>query len=196
MSRLAPVALLSALLWPAAALAAPWDGQQHWGVGFHATGLGLQSKADPEVKDDLGGAGIQGRYRLNARWELELAADHIQGERDDGLERDLRLMTLGAMFHINPQSQWDFSVVAGLGGAREDVTQKNKGQAAFEHSQAYLGVALERRFQHIAIEAQLRAVGLHRNDEKLDGPDFAGLDVPVPQQSSGGQLLLSACYYF
>ncbi len=189
------------------AAAQPWDGAQKWGVGFHATALGLAgSEQDGEADDQfaLGGAGIQLRYRLNGRWELEAELDHVSGEREaDGAERHVKSMLLGAMFHINPRSQWVWSVVGGMGGGRDDVEYRTfagkqvmSNEASFAHAQLQLGVSLERRFRHIGVAAQLRAVAAGRSDDKLDGPAFEGMDEPTPRKESGGRFNIVATYYF
>jgi hypothetical protein len=200
MSRLATVLVL--LLLPASAAAEPDPGPGRWGIGFHLSGLGLASEAAPDESFELGGAGIQVRYRLAPRWEFELAVSRVRGERErDGLERDLRLGTLGVAFHLTPKSPWDVSLTAGFGGGREDVSAPagkamQPAAAAFAHAHAYVGVGLERRFRRWGLGGELRAVGLARDPDELDGPAFAGADVPVPEESSGAQLRLAATYFF
>ena len=185
----------------------PWNGADKWGVGFHLTGMGLSpadTETDTEDELGLGGAGLQVRYRLNRRWELEAELDQVKGELEDGgLSRDYKSMTLAGMFHINPQSQWTWSVVAGLGGGSDDVrfAQMTDGKptsssATFSHAHLHLGVALERRFKHIGVAAQLRAIAMARNEDEADGPAFAGSDEPTPREESGARFNLVVTYYF
>jgi hypothetical protein len=204
MSRLATLLALLLLLLPGSAAAEPEPvpeaGPKRWGIGFHLSGLGLSSESVPDESFELGGAGVQLRYRLAARWELELAVQRVRGEREgDGLERDLRLGTLGVAFHLTPRSRWDVSLTAGLGGGREDVSApagKGMQPAAFAYAHAYLGVGLERRFDRWGLAGELRAIGLARDPDELDGPAFAGTDFPVPEESGGAQLRLAATYFF
>jgi hypothetical protein len=194
------------------AQADPWNGAQKWGVGFHLTGMGLgpaETDDDAGLGDDpeqldLGGAGLQVRYRLNRRWEFEAEIDHVAGELENGgLARDYKSMTLAAMFHINPNSQWTWSVIGGFGGGTDDVRfvemadgKPSTRNATFSHGHVHLGVALERRFENIGVGAQLRAVGMGRNEEDADGPLFEGSDEPTPREEGGGRFNLHVTYYF
>lgn len=210
--RLAVSVVFSLALCAAAAPAEadPWNGAQKWGIGFHLTGMGLGPAEQADVDDeaqpiDLGGAGLQVRYRLNRRWELEIELDHVSGQLEDsGLARDYKSMTFAGMFHINPNSQWIWSAIAGLGGGTDDVRfvqmsadgKPESSAATFSHGHVHLGVALERRFKNIGVGAQLRIVGMGRNEDDEDGPEFEGLDEPTPREESGGRFNLHVTYYF
>jgi hypothetical protein len=201
----ATLSLAALLVAVAPAGAEPWDGGQRWGIGVHATAMGLGPAEDSEADAfAMGGLGVQVRYRLHRRWEFEAELDHVAGKLESGdLSREVRSLLLNAMFHINPGSQWTWTLVGGLGGGRDDIEfveisgkQRMTGEASFAHGHFHVGVALERRFSNIGVAAQLRAVGVTRNEEELDGPAFEGMDVPTPRNESGGRFNLLVTYYF
>jgi hypothetical protein len=178
-----------------------------WGIGLHLGGMGVESEAelddgDAAQKTDLGVLGVQLRFRLHRRWELELDLSHMEGELEGpgGLTRSSGAVVLGGMFHINPDSRWLWSVLAGVGGTRDRVWFEKDGdretQAEFAGGLFRIGVGVERRFDSLGIAAQLYGVGLERNDEELDGPAFVGREGPVPERSSGGLFQIVGNYYF
>ena len=179
---------------------------RRWGIGLHLGGMGVESDADQgdaeAQKTDLGLVGVQLRFRLHRRWELELDLSHMEGELDGpgGLTRSSGAVILGGMFHINPDDRWLWSVLMGIGGARDRVWYEKEGdrvtQAEFAEGLFRLGVGLERRFDRWGLAAQLYGVGLERDEEELDGPAYIGRDGPVPEHSSGGLFQIVANYYF
>lgn len=177
-----------------------------WGIGLHLGGMGVKSEADLDDDDaqktDLGVIGVQLRFRLHRRWELELDLSHMEGELEGpgGLTRSSGAVVLGGMFHINPDSRWLWSILAGVGGTRDRVWFEKDGdretQAELAGGLFRIGVGVERRFDSLGIAAQLYGVGLERNDEELDGPAYVGRDGPVPERSSGGLFQIVGNYYF
>lgn len=170
------------------------------GVGVHAASTSLSDNNDESADPvELGGGGLQIRYRLAPRWELELSVGGASSETSE-LDREMGIGSLGVLYHFNPASRWVWSVLGGFGGAGETVTIKVGGDAAtereFENGLIYLGGGLERRFGRFSVAAELRLVGMTRDDEAADGPEFAGKDSPVPREMSGGQLRLMGTYYF
>ena len=178
-----------------------------WGIGVHLGGLGIETEnddtGDADRKTDLGLVGVQMRYRLHRRWELELGFSYMEGKLPDfgpDTRRSTAAITLGGMFHINPDSRWLWSVLFGVGGARDAIWYEKNGdhftQAKFSEGLGRLGIGLERRFDRWGLAAQLYGVGLKRDNDKLDGPAYEGRDGPVPERSSGGLFQLVANYYF
>jgi hypothetical protein len=178
-----------------------------WGIGLHLGGMGVTSERDRDDgsdadETDLGLVGLQLRFRLHRRWELELDVSAMGGDLagPGDTRRTTGAIILGGMFHINPDSRWMWSVLLGVGGARDRIWYEKNGdevtQAEFAEGLARLGVGFERRFDHWGLAAQLYGVGLSRDKEQLDGPDFVGRDGPVPRKSSGGLFQLVANYYF
>jgi hypothetical protein len=175
-----------------------------WGIGLHLGGLGVTSERDRDDANEteMGVVGLQLRYRLHRRWELELDLSYMEGELP-GLEdvrRSTGALILGGMFHINPDSRWLWSVMAGIGAARDRIWYEKDGdrhtQAEFAEGVARLGVGLERRVGNWGLAAQLYAIGMSRDEEELDGPAYEGQDGPVPERSSGGLFQIVGNYYF
>jgi len=182
-----------------------WDGQQHWGIGLRLTSLSLRQGDDPDTEMAYAGGGLQLRYRLNARWELELSAEHVVEQSPDGdgpVEggQELGSGTLAALFHMRPHSRWDWYLLAGIGGTqdgREELSEEQRKASAQGH--VHLGIGLERRFRRFGIAAELRAVGMAPREEQSDAPVAAGaMTTPEQEQpeTSGGQLNIAATYYF
>lgn len=174
---------------------------RRWSLGVHAGGMGLESKANPERRTELGGIGVHLRYQFADRWAADLAATHMQGELAEPsmLDRHTGSLTLGLAFFFNPDASWRWSALLQLGGSRDTIVKREDPsdiQAEFAGGQARLGVGLERRFDRWSFGGQLLAVATSRNDEELDGPAFIGMDEPVPAEASGGLLQLTASYSF
>lgn len=215
-SSLAALTTLLAAAAPALAqsaqpeVAAPAARDQRWGIGVHLGGVGLEPRnqdGDELVEGEadtieMGAAGLQLRFKLHRRWELELAATHMAGEvGDTGAERHSGSLTLGVLFHINPDDNWIWSGLFGIGGTHDEIMVDKAGESVttheFNEGHVRLGIGLERRFDRFGIAAQLFGIGFERDDEKLDGPAYEGRDGgPVPARSSGGQFLLLGNYYF
>jgi hypothetical protein len=183
--------------------------ERNWGIGVHLGGLGLHPEDDDseEATTGMGGGGVQVRYRLHRRWDLELDlsgfGEHHHGDEPDadGLRRSTGMVVLGAMFHINPGSDWEWSVLAGLGGAHDTLEARDKtGElrtvAEFSNGLFRLGIGLEKRWERIGLAAQIYGVGMERNDDELDGPAYMDQDTPLARKQTGGLFQLAASYYF
>lgn len=183
--------------------------ERNWGIGLHLGGLGVHPKQDDreEAHTALGGGGVQVRYRLAPRWELELdlsgyGEDRSENDGDrDGLHRRMGMVMLGAMFHINPHSDWKWSLMAGLGGAHDTLEASSaagerKRVAEFSNGVFRLGVGLEKRWERFGLAAQLYGLAMKRDDDELDGPDHVGRDVPIAREQSGGLFQIVGNYYF
>jgi len=183
---------------------------QRWALGVHLGGVGLEPTNEDgdeltegtSDKIEMGAVGLQLRFKLHRRWELELAGTHMAGELGDtGAERHSGSLTLGVMFHINPDANWIWSALFGFGGTHDQIMVEKNGEhqttAEFSEGHARLGIGLERRFDRFGIAAQLYGIGFTRDDDKFDGPAYQGREGgPVPARSSGGQFLLLGNWYF
>ncbi len=175
-----------------------------WSIGVHLGGLGVVSTRDPDAGDEteMGLVGVQLRYRLHRRWELELDVSAMGGELSGpgDTRRASGAVILGGMFHINPDSPWLCSVLFGVGAVRDVIWYEKDGefetQAEFVEGLGRIGFGVERRFDRLGVAAQLYGIGMVRDEEELDGPDYIGRDGPVPEESSGGLFQLVASYYF
>ena len=170
-------------------------------VGIHASGGGLSDADDESAEElDVGGGGLTARYAISRRWDIELSGEGLSGESPE-LRRSLGIVTLAGRFRFNPTARWRWSALAGIGSADEEVELlDNDGDPIltrqFRHAVFTIGGGLERRFGRIGVSAELRVLGLVRDDEELDGPEFAGKNSLIPENSSAGELRIAAAYYF
>lgn len=189
---------------PAAAVVAPTRAPlPRWGVGLHATALTLAPEDSPDAKTEYSGGGLQLRYRLAPRWQLELSLDHVREQRADGTEGDRHLQsaTLAALYHFRPHARWDWYVLAGIGATGDGNPElTDEEREASQQAHFHLGAGVERRFRHVGIAAELRAVGIAppEEPEAKDVPANApAMTVPGEAKgTSGGQLTIAATYYF
>ena len=187
----------------AAPPAAPARAEPHlprWGVGAHLASLSL---AEPGAMDDRGtpfaGAGVQLRYRLRPRWQLELTAAHAQEQDvDAAVARHVDAAALAILFHPRPYARWDLYLLAGVGVTSDgapDLTDAER--EASRVGDVQLGAGVERRFGRIGVAAELRLLAREPaaaapTARMTDGTDAAA----EPQARSGGALTLGATYYF
>lgn len=187
---------------PPAAHTQGWDGHQSWGVGLRTVSKALRdAEADDDVEPtEFGGGGLQLRYRSSARWEFELAIEGSSAELYDGdLVHHSAGATLAVLYHMRPHRNWDWYLLAGVGGTEERFEQTNKGDTedlVFSQAHVHLGVGLERRFRSFGIGAELRLIGAGLDPEAGDAPRYMEGAAPVPESSSGGQFNLTGTYYF
>lgn len=187
---------------PAPAASQGWDGVQKFGVGLRLSNAGLSSRADRANKVDLGGGGLQVRYRLDRRWEFELSIEGLRAELQDGaVVRESSPATLAVLVHMRPEQRWDWYLIGGIGTTRDKVSyfsgETETGAEEFQSSHVHLGAGIERRFRKFGISAELRMVSSTRNNEELDAVQYGeGVDGPIPAESGGGQLSILGTYYF
>jgi hypothetical protein len=183
------------------AVARPVQLRQRFGVGLRTVGMSVASTETPDDEIDLGGGGVQLRYRFAPRWSVELLLEHVEGELGDGAYvRRSTPATLGVHFHLTPRSRWNWYLAAGLGVTGDEVTRTGRdGQEIreqFVEHHLHLGGGLERRFGRWGIGAELRGVALSRDDDERDGAKYVEVDGPIPRESTGGMLSLQGSYYF
>jgi hypothetical protein len=181
--------------------------ERNWGIGLHLGGMGVHPEGDDreEAHTGLGGGGVQLRYRLAPRWELDLdVSGYAEDRRDDdgdGLRRTMGMVVLGAMFHINPRSDWKWSVLAGIGGAHDTLEVETKAGerqrvAEFSNGLFRLGVGLEKRWERFGLAAQIYGLAMERDDDELDGPAYMDQDTPIARKQSGALFQIAGNYYF
>ncbi|MBX3156712.1 MAG: hypothetical protein KF773_11970 [Deltaproteobacteria bacterium] len=171
-------------------------------VGLGIGGMGIAPTEDPEAKTDFSIGELALRYRATRHLELEVA---IAGGRQtvDGEEGELAVGTFsaGARWRFAPERRWNWFVAAGLGAAtiaRHDATAEQRDATA--RPIGHVGVGVERRFRRLALQAELRLVGLGPVVVE-DRADTAMSRAPVPAPASpgelaGGRFTLGGSYYF
>ena len=181
--------------------AEPWRGSHRFGIGLRSTDLSLESSQNPCCAMALRGSGGHLRVGVGHRWELELTGEQTSGDAAGGaLTRTAHATTVSALVRVRPDQPWDWYLLWGIGGTRDHVrytrADGSAGEQSFQHTHVHLGIGFELRCNHLALGAEARAVGMARDDTALDGPTYRGVDGPVPYEASGGQLSLTATWYF
>jgi hypothetical protein len=178
----------------AAPSAAPWLAHT-WGVGMRVGSAGVTNADDS--KEEFATGGLFGRYRWSPRLELELAIDHGRQQLRDGVDGELELgaATASLLVHLWPGSAWDGYVLGGLGvnDRRLHGTSDNTADA---RGHVALGVGVERRFEHLVLGLDARALAI--GPSKDADPAVAARSTQDPQRDGigGGQVTLSAGWYF
>lgn len=178
-----------------------------WGIGLRATSMALAPESSPDAETQYSGGGLQLRYRLKPRWQLELSMDHFQERLENGDEgtRQLDSVTLAALYHFRPYARWDWYLLAGIGGTGDgDPEASDEAREASQMGHIALGAGVERRFGHFAIGAELRMIGMAPpEEEERDVPvmptSAPGMTVPAAEADegiSGGQFSIAGTYYF
>ena len=173
-----------------------------WAVGLSLGSMSLT----PDGSHDHTGFGIGElavRFRATPHLELEASAGGGREQLDNGDQGDLEVNTaaVALRYRFNPEGAWNWFVMGGLGGASvtfHDATSQARDDAT--HALAMLGVGVERRFRHFALQAELRGVSIAsgHTDDKMASAAPAAVTPPSPASTklTGGSLTIGASYYF
>ena len=180
-----------------------------WAIGLSVGSMSLAPKGSPDDKTDFGVGELALRFRATPHLELELTAGGGRERTADNQDGDLAVTTvaLAARYRFRPEAAWNWFVMGGLGAAsvtRHDATDQERHDAT--QPLGTLGIGLERRFQHLAIQAELRAIGLGKaTHPQADPPMAQAADasaMPVttttsdPIERTGGLFSIGLSYYF
>jgi hypothetical protein len=187
--------------------------ENRWAIGLSVGSMSLAPDGQRDSKTSFGVGELALRFRLTPHFEFELSAGGGREQLADNQQGDLEVSTvaLAARYRFNPEGAWNWFVMAGFGGASitfHDATQQERDDAT--HPLGMLGVGLERRFHHFALQAELRAIGIgdkSRNDPPMAEPAKPSDPVPMEtitpptttspsQKQSGGALTIGLSYYF
>ncbi len=199
---------------PAPAVAAPMIMPElpRWSVGLSLVSIGVRPADSPDADPtNFGGGGIEAYYRIWPHWDLglQLQAGREQLASGDQGDRELRLSTLSARYHLSPYARWDFYLVGGLGSAAV-VPADFKGKVPDDANRAAgtFGAGVTRHFGHLGLSAELRLVSIAGDTTSADAPPMAttagttSTPTPAPTASStdpgsaGGAFSLTASYSF
>lgn len=180
--------------------------------------IGTMDVAPPSGADSIefGISQLSLRYRFTDHLEAEFELGGGRQSLPDGSMGTLAMGdgTLGLKYRINPRSPWNGWALAGLGRtiiAPADSSKQERHQAEVSHVQ--LGGGIERRFDHFAIQCEVRwtAIGDDHGDmTKAVPPTPAGPNgstgTPTPPTTvtspyatgklEGAMFTLGASYYF
>jgi hypothetical protein len=194
---------------PTVVAAAPAPELPRWSVGLDLAGITLHPKDVADDQSHWGGGGLEVRFRPWPHWELGLGFDGAREQLADGTpgDRELRLATLSARYHLSPYARWDFYLLAGAGSAAI-VPAGTTGDlpAGTSRGQGELGVGVERRFGHLGVAAELRVIGISPPDgaggQTTTAAAGAPMEVTPPPPTmtdsglDGGMFRISAGYSF
>jgi hypothetical protein len=200
--------------------AAPCGGCSHtesvmanrWAIGLSVGTMSLAPEDQPDDQTAFGIGQLALRFRATPHLELELAVGGGREQRADNQQGDLEVntATIAARYRFRPEAAWNWFVMGGLGGAsitRHDATKQERDDAA--QPLGTLGIGIERRFHHFALQAEARAIGIgdkHVNDDQMAAAPTASqpgamattTSPPVTpnEKRSGGALSIGLSYYF
>ncbi|HET9623645.1 MAG TPA: outer membrane beta-barrel protein [Kofleriaceae bacterium] len=200
----APVIVAPAMVTPVAPVAIRVARREsvmdnRWAVGLSLGSMSLtRDGSDDKTAFAIGELAV--RFRATPHLELELTAGGGRQQLDNGDQGDLEVNTaaLALRYRFNPEGAWNWFVMGGLGGASvtfHDATDQERQDAT--HALGMLGVGVERRFHHFALQAELRGVSIadgHRNADKMVESTTAPSPASVKQ--TGGSLTIGGSYYF
>lgn len=178
---------------------APSVMDNRWAIGFSFGSMSLVPEhSDADTAFGIGELAV--RFRATPHLELALSAG---GGRDhhDGMEGDLEVtqVAFAARYRFMPEAAWNWYAMAGIGAAAvtwRDASDEERDDAT--HPMIQLGLGLERRFEHFALQAEARIVGIGSREKDDAMP--ANVDDPTTldprQRLSGGALTVGASYYF
>jgi hypothetical protein len=213
-----------------------WSAAPHESVMAHRFAVGLSlghlSLASRTTPADNTAAPVQGdptefgvgelavRFRATLHIELELAIGGGHQQTKDGSQGlDVKTGMLGVRWRFFPEHRWNIFASGGIGGIQ--MAQQGADDATFKASERpmmQLGVGLERRWRHFALQAELRAIsaGPQKDSTQPVMAQPAG-GAPAPQGTTttqpppptptptmtaqpdnmaGGVLTIGASYYF
>jgi hypothetical protein len=178
-----------------------------FGVGVSVGGMGIAPKDDDRMDGEdtqFNVAELQLRFRATRRLEILLAfaggREHIKNTDEDG---DLAMdqVTLGLRFNFRPEHHWNWYLMAGFGStliAPHDTPEEVRDDLRRAHG--VFGIGLEHRWQHFALQAELRGVAVEKADDDMlvFGVDGSGGDPRLTdgRELGGGMFTLGANYYF
>jgi len=185
--------------------------ENRWAVGLSLGSMSLAPDGQSDNKTGFGIGELALRFRATPHLELELSAGGGREQLANNQQGDLEVNTaaLALRYRFRPEAAWNWFVMGGLGGASvvsHDATKQERNDAT--QPLGMLGIGLERRFHHFALQAEARAIGVGdktRNSDAMAAPPPAqpgamGTTPPPPvtpsQKQSGGALTIGLSYYF
>jgi hypothetical protein len=181
-----------------------------WAVGLSVGSFSVAPKDTPDASTDFGVGQLALRYRATYHLELELAVGGGTERLMDGSDgsREVQTVALGARYRFAASRDWNWWLMGALGST--SIADRNASDQQRQDQQRPLGevgLGLERRFDHLALQAELRALGTGPTRASQGAPKAVpagGNQVPPPpgpamapsDQLSGGELTIGASYYF
>jgi hypothetical protein len=171
----------------------PTERIRRFSLGVHGTVLGLANAVGRESMT-LGGAGIQLRIRSKGRFGLEMAQSFLYGEALNGLiKRSTYPFTFSLMVYLFPnQDTRHFNLygLAGIGAQLNEVRLHDEFGTEqtqdFLEWEGHVGLGAELRWKWFAIAADVRALGLLRDDSSTPAAYYGNVqNAPVSDKGWG-----------
>jgi outer membrane protein with beta-barrel domain len=174
-----------------------------WAIGLSLGGMSIAPSDAPDDQTHFAVGELALRFRATPHLELELAVGGGRERTADDMDGDLQVTTaaLALRYRFRAEQHWNWFVMGGLGGAaiaRHDATSQERSDAT--QPMLELGIGTEYRFDHLALQAELRGFGLGtaRSDSStatVESMPF-GPNASADVQRSGGTLSVGLSYYF
>lgn len=180
--------------------------ENRFAIGFSLGSMGVAPKDLPDDTTAFIVGELALRFRLTRHFELEASGGGGRERTKDGMDGDLEVnqLMVAARWRFMPESKWNWFLTGGLGGAsitRHDATKQERKDAV--QPMGMLGVGVERRFRHLALQAELRAIGMGKakQDQMTDAaPTAMAVTTTDPNSAdierTGGSLTVGLSYYF
>jgi hypothetical protein len=174
-----------------------------WSLSLSVGSMSLAPKDSPDDQTAFALGELALRFRATPHLELELAVGGGRERTADDQEGDREVTTaaFALRYRFRPEAAWNWFAMVGVGGAsvtRHDASKQERDDAM--QPMGMLGVGIERRFRHFALQAELRAVGLgkHEDDAKSDAMAEAMTvtTTSANTERSGGAFSVGLSYYF
>lgn len=175
------------------------------GLGARFTALGVSNQEVFGKKVNLVGGGIQVRFRNQGHWGFELGMDALRTSiADSAFVRSSYPFTFAPMLYLRKNrhdTHFNIYGVAGFGLMSDNIVlyqesaQERKQQ--FWEVMGQVGGGIEIRFTHLALFADMRAVGMLLDDSTQAGQFYQNIDGgPVPASSFGYKANIGGMLWF
>ncbi|MCS6914530.1 MAG: hypothetical protein RMK29_15345 [Myxococcales bacterium] len=173
-------------------------------VGLRFTAMGTNQEVFGHNLNLLGG-GLQLRFRNRGHWGFETAFDVMRANIGDGaFVRMAYPWTAGVMLYLfknRLENHFNLYGIAGVGLVADDVTlyqgSRQERRQQFLEVMGQAGGGVELRFRHLALMADLRAVGLLLDTTGPAGTFYRDIEGgPIPAASVGYKANLGALVWF
>lgn len=174
-----------------------------WAIGLSFGGMSIAPSDTPDDQTHFAVGELALRFRVARHFELELAVGGGRERTADNMDGDLQVSagTLALRYRFRAEEHWNFFAMGGLGVAaiaRHDATKQERDDAT--QPMFVLGAGTEYRFDHLALQAELRGFGLGvaRSDSSSDPAASMPFESNTTNdiQRSGASLSVGLSYYF
>lgn len=175
-----------------------------WSIGVSVGSLSLVPRGSHDNRADFLVGEAELRLRATPHLEFEVASAGGQDPNDDAHPNYFRVnaVTLAARYRFMPEATWNWFVTGGVGGASiavHDATDQERRDAI--QALGMFGIGVERRFDHLALQAELRGIALGKRTTTTTA-DTSGMTTSAMSTTTteparvGGSLSIGVSYYF